>query len=257
MTTSEREPVLLRERVGDVELLTLNRPGRRNALSRELMDALGSACRELAHDDSVRVVVFAGSGVSFCAGLDLKELGDSGTNLDGQFIRDIRSMPHPTIAAVDGPAVTAGIEIVLACDIRIGSRRARFADTHARVGVPPGGGATVVLRHVVGLGRALEMSMSGRYVDAVEANDWGLLNRVVDDDPVAPALELAGEIAQNPPELVRHIRTLIHGGCGRPINDALAVESDGFTTMTRGFDIATVRERRDRVFERGRSQVQL
>lgn len=254
MPQSGSEPLLVERRDDGVVIMRLNRPERRNALSRELIDSLRETCAAIAADDDVRAVVLTGGGGAFCAGLDLHELGDQGTNLDGRFIEDIRGLPQPTIAAVDGPAVTAGIEMALACDIRLGSATARFADTHVRVGVLPGGGATVMLPRVVGLGRAKEMSLSGRAVHAEEAERWGLLNRIVDADVVDAAVELAGVIAGNVPDVVRSVKALIDEGQDRGVEDALMREREAFRRFAERFRFEEVAGRRDSVFARGRRE---
>jgi enoyl-CoA hydratase len=187
-------------REGAVTVLTLNRPEVRNALSAELIMSLRAAVADAGADPDVRVIVLTGADPAFSAGLDLKELGSSGRNLglanDGPWT----PIDKPLIAAVNGVAVTGGLEVALACDIRIASDRAMFADTHARVGVMPGWGLTVRLPAVVGQARALEMSLGGTRVDAATALGWGLVNRVVPHDELMPtALDLARRIAEPDP----------------------------------------------------------
>jgi enoyl-CoA hydratase len=246
--------VLLVTRPADgIVLLTLNRPTRRNAISSRLAAELCRVLGELAADASARVVVLTGAGGAFCAGLDLTELGDSGTNFSGRFIEYAWDLPQPTIAAIDGPAVTGGLELALACDVRIASVSARLADTHARVGVLPGSGASVLLPRLIGQGRALEMSLSGRSVGAAEAASWGLVNRVA-DDPVGAAVELAGQIAANDPAAVPAIKQLIRAAADRGVADALVREREAAARYFEGFDHRAVAASRNRIMQRARAE---
>jgi enoyl-CoA hydratase len=230
-----------------VVVLTLNRPASRNAISSELAGQLCLVLGELAADPSARVVVLTGAGGSFCAGLDLKELGDSGTNFDGRFIEYARDLPQPTIAAIDGPAVTGGLELALACDIRIASATARLADTHVRV-------ASVLLQRLIGYGRAMEMSLSGRSVGAAEAGTWGLVNRVVDGDALEAALELARQIAANDPAAVARVKQLIRDGGNRGADDALVREREAAARYFKTFDHRVVAATRDEIMARARAE---
>jgi enoyl-CoA hydratase len=238
-----------------VVVLTLNRPGRRNAISSELGRELCRAASELAGDTSARVVVLTGAGGAFCAGLDLNELGDAGTNFDGRFIEYVRDLPQPTIAAIEGPAVTGGLELALACDIRIASASARLADTHARVGVLPGSGASVLLPRLIGYGRAMEMSLSGRYVGAAEAERWGLVNRVVESDALGAALGLASQIAANDAGAVTGIKRLIRAGADRGADDALVREREAAARYFETFDHQVVAASREAIMQRARTEL--
>jgi enoyl-CoA hydratase len=247
--------VLIVTRTGDgVVVLTLNRPDRRNAISSELAAGLCRVLGELASDSSARVVVLTGAGGAFCAGLDLKELGDSGTNFSGRFVEFARDLPQPTIAAIDGPAVTGGLELALACDIRIASAAARLADTHVRVGVLPGSGASILLPRLIGYGRAMEMSLSGRSVGAAEAERWGLVNRVVDTDALGAALGLARQIAANDPAAVTGIKQLIRDGADRGVADALVRERDAAARYFETFDHRAVAATRGAIMQRAREE---
>jgi enoyl-CoA hydratase len=245
--------VLLVERRGDVVVLRLNRPERRNALSQELIDAIEREAVRLRDDDSVVAVVITGSAGSFCAGLDLVELGAGRIRLEGDFVGAVRALPQATIAAIDGPAAAGGLELALACDIRLGSGLARFADTHARVGVVPGGGASVLLERVVGLGRALEMSLSARMVEAAEAERWGLLNSVVEGDVVDAALALAERIAGNQRATVRQIKSMVLAAADRGLGDALEHEREEAARFVQTFDPEDVAAVRADVIARNRA----
>src|SRR5690606_31631575 len=136
--------------------------------------------RELDDDPDVRVMILTGADPAFCAGLDLKELGSSGLSADPDATPlPFGSLTKPLLGAINGAAVTGGFELALGCDLLIASERARFADTHARVGVMPGWGLTVLLPQAIGIRRARQMSFTGNYVDAATALAWGLVNEVV------------------------------------------------------------------------------
>ncbi|MEO1063299.1 MAG: enoyl-CoA hydratase-related protein, partial [Actinomycetota bacterium] len=158
---------------GTTAVVTLNRPEARNALNSEVLRAAPAEIARLDADETIEAIILTGADPAFCAGLDLKELGSTGANLgsSGANGRRPRRGPFaprttPLIGAVNGPAVTGGLEYALACDFLIASDRARFADTHARVGVMPGWGLTVLLPQAVGVRRARQMSVTGNYVDA-------------------------------------------------------------------------------------------
>jgi enoyl-CoA hydratase len=187
------DDVLIEHHAGGVAVVILNRPQAMNALSASLRGALHDAMTALRDDEAVRAIVLTGAGEkAFTAGLDLKELGAGAQGLAVATDTDPRSNPvravescgKPVIGAVNGVAITGGFELALACDILIASENARFADTHALVGIMPGWGLSQKLQRIVGTARAREMSFSGRFINARTALDWGLVNRVV------PAAEL-------------------------------------------------------------------
>jgi enoyl-CoA hydratase len=199
---------------GDVRLIRLNDPDRRNAMSL----ALGAQLREAVAGCSaggVRVVVVTGAGSAFCAGADLPELfGDperplpETTAVLHEYYRaflDLYDLPIPTIAAVNGPAVGAGLNVALACDLRIAGASATFGATFARIGLHPGGGCTWFLVRELGYPRALEILLQGRTLDATEATGTGLAAGP-SDDPVADALDLARGIAETEPWLAVQIK---------------------------------------------------
>src|SRR3954453_3810194 len=175
------EDVLLVDVADRVATVTLNRPAARNALNRDLRAAIPRAVKQLEADDSVDVLILTGADPAFCGGLDLKELGSGehdisasvGSERDRQ--GPLPRITKPIIGAINGVAVTGGFELALACDFLIASQNARFADTHARVGVQPGWGLTVLLPQSIGLRRAKEMSTTGNVIDAHTALTWGLV----------------------------------------------------------------------------------
>ena len=191
------EPELLVERNGASVLVTLNRPAVRNALTSTLIRALSAEMQALDAQESVAAIVLTGSARAFCAGLDLAELAATGGNLDLEGSgRPWPELSTPVVAAVNGPAITGGLELVLHADIVIASTKARFADTHCRVGVMPGWGMSVLLPQAIGQRRANEMSLTGNQISADQALSWGLVNHVVEEDELLPtALRLADDIA--------------------------------------------------------------
>ena len=200
-----------------IATITLNRPGARNALSSEVLRLLPRLMREADGDADVDVIILTGSDPAFCAGLDLKELGSSGNNLaatgaDGTPNSDgvrgpFPSLSKPLIGAVNGVAVTGGFELALNCDFLVASELAKFGDTHARVGVMPGWGLTVLLPQAVGVRRAREMSFTGNFMLADEALRCGLVNHVVLHDDLLPfTRNLAHDIVGNDQPGVRQIR---------------------------------------------------
>src|SRR3954454_8744366 len=177
--------VVLYEEADRVATVTLNRPEARNALSRQLQREIRELVSRASDDDEVDVVILTGADPAFCAGVDLKELGSGGNDMRAAVSGD-RSQPgplpriaKPIIGAINGVAITGGFELALNCDFLVASDRARFADTHARVGVMPGWGLTVLLPQAIGVRRAREMSFTGNFLSAEEAFHLGLVNHVV------------------------------------------------------------------------------
>ncbi len=201
------EPVLLLDRAGAVATLTLNRPSTKNALSRELVRALGEALEEVTADASVRAVVLTGAGRSFCSGADLKSaMGEAQAGMDERIeefhrlIRAIVRAPQPFVAAVDGPAVGFGADLALACDLRILADTGYIQEKFVKIGLMPDGGGTFWVPRLVGLGRAMEFLLLGTKIDANLALEVGLANRVVAHDALADsAASLATELAGGPP----------------------------------------------------------
>jgi enoyl-CoA hydratase len=191
-----------------VVVLTLDRPAKNNALSAALLTDLAALLRARFDDPVTRAVVLTGTDPAFCAGVDLDGIA-TGDDFPLDAIRHLRTAPVPVIAAVNGAAVTGGLELALACDFRIGSERARFADTHARLGFTPAWGMAARLPQAVGQAWARQISLTGSFVDAETALRIGLLNEVVHHDRLIDrAVELAGLIARTDPETARRIRDL-------------------------------------------------
>ncbi|MGE2717795.1 enoyl-CoA hydratase [Mycolicibacterium litorale] len=254
MSNAETTDVLAIDTTDRVRTLTLNRPQSRNALSAALREAFFRALRDAEADDAVDVVIVTGADPVFCAGLDLKELGDT-TELP-----DISpkwpSMTKPVIGAVNGPAVTGGLEIALYCDILIASEHARFADTHARVGLLPTWGLSVRLPQKVGVGMARRMSLTGDYLSAADALRAGLVTEVVPHADLLPtARAVAASIVGNNQRAVRALLESYHRIDESQTGAALWLEADAarrWMASATGDDIAASRAS---VFERGRAQV--
>src|ERR1700682_1723667 len=201
--------VLLIDTQDRVRTLTLNRPQARNALSSELRRRFFQALRNAEADDDVDVVILTGTDPVFCAGLDLKELGDSSALPD--ISPQWPPMSKPVIGAINGAAVTGGLELALYCDILIASQQARFADTHARVGLLPTWGLSVRLPQKVGVGMARRMSLTGDYLCADDALRGGLVTEVVlHEDLLAAARQVAASIVGNNQNAVRALLASYH-----------------------------------------------
>jgi len=260
------EPVLLVESEGGIATVTLNRPSAMNALSRELRRALEGAFRAIAADPEVGVVILTGAGDrAFCAGLDLKELGGEGRGTGddeielavsgGEVVRAIAETPQPVIGAVNGFAITGGFELALACDVLIGSTAARFADTHARVGILPGWGLSQKLSRLVGLHRAKELSLTGNFVDAATACAWGLLNRVVEPADLLPTCRsLARDMLSCDQSTLRGYKRLVDEGFATNFGEALRLEARASRAHSAEVTPRAIAERRSKIQERGRSQ---
>jgi enoyl-CoA hydratase len=253
-------PVLRIEKKDAVAILTLNRPEAMNALSRELRRALTDAFRGLAQDASVRVVILTGAGRAFCAGLDLKELGSRdelalGAFGEAEMIPAVRAFPGPVIAAVNGFAITGGFELALACDLMVASSEARFADTHARVGILPGWGLSQKLPRLIGMGRAKELAFTGNFIDAAQALAWGLVNRVVAPGELLPTCErLAEDMLSCDPDSLRGYKRLIDAGFATTFEEGLRLEGRASREHAKAVTPEMVATRRGAVQARGRRQ---
>lgn len=250
-------------RDGAVATLTLNRPAAMNALSVALRRQLAEAVAGLAGEPAVRVLVLTGAGDrAFCAGLDLKELGrDAGAlgSIEARSVDPVTAIeacPKPVIAAVNGVAVTGGFELALACDVLIASERARFADTHGRVGIMPGWGLSQKLSRLIGPYRAKEISLSGNFIEAATAERWGLVNRVVAHGEVlAAAQALARDMAEIDPGMLAGLKRLIDEGYALPYREARALETETSRRHNATVVPGEVEARRTAVRDRGRASI--
>ena len=199
--------------------LTLNRPGKLNTLSIQLRQELAAAIDDLQADAQVRVLVLTGAGRAFSAGLDIDEWGLPGTLAAGAYefdaVQALLRFEGPVIGAINGLTVTGGLELALACDLLLASSQARFADSHARVGLLPGWGGSVRLARCVGLRRAKELALSGRWLGAKEALSWGLVNHVFEPERLLPeARAMARDMLRAAPgTLAAYKRVFDDGAC--------------------------------------------
>ncbi len=227
------EPVLLESREGGVHTLTLNRPAQFNALSEELLEALAAALDNLAHDETTRVVVLAANGRAFCAGHDLKQMRANDDHAYqhrlftrcSEVMQKIVALPQPVIARVHGMATAAGCQLVATCDLAVAAREATFAVSGIRVGLFCSTPAVALTRNV-SRKRAMEMLLTGDFIDAGAALDYGLVNRVCDaaelDDTVA---SLARSICDKPAHAVQLGKEMVY----RQLDQSLAVAYAGAT----------------------------
>lgn len=243
------------DRIGTV---TLNRPEQRNALNSEVRRSLPDSVRRLDADDDVDVIILTGSDPAFCAGLDLKELGSTGANVGtGSEPRaPWGSLAKPLIGAINGVAITGGFELALLCDFLVASERAAFADTHARVGVMPGWGLTVLLPQAIGIRRAREMSLTGNFMGADEAFAFGLVNRVVGHDQLMDVTRsIAADIVGNDQPGVRRILETYAATAETDLGTAWETETRmGAEWLAGGLDPSEVERRRLAIVNRGRAQ---
>ncbi|MGH9186665.1 MAG: enoyl-CoA hydratase [Acidimicrobiales bacterium] len=250
-----------------VATVMLNRPDARNALDTALLRALPKAIAAAEDDPAVDVVILTGADPAFCAGLDLKELGAGGRTLaEGSATGEghsggrgpLPAMSKPLIGAVNGPAVTGGFELALMCDLLVASERARFADTHARVGIQPGWGLTVLLPQAVGLRRARELSLTGNFLDAETALGWGLVNHVVAHDELLPfCRKLAADIVTSDQDAMRRILETYAAGALTTPEEAFKIEARAAREWLRagGAEPEEIERRRAAIIERGHAQL--
>lgn len=257
------EPVLRVHREGGCATLTLNRPRAMNALSRELREVLADTVHRLEADPEIRVLVLTGAGRAFCAGLDLKEMGANPGGLND--VTSAAADQDPTVAlsrfsgpivgAINGAAITGGFELALACDVLIGSPEARFADTHARIGIMPGWGLSQKLSRIVGLSRAKELSLTGNFLGAEQAVAWGLLNRVVpSEELVSSAQKLADDMLSVDPEMLVRLNKLIDDGHRMSLADGLRLEATLYREINARLTGDAIEARREAVRQRGQEQ---
>ena len=248
------------DRDGPVAIVTLNRPDALNALSRALRAEIVSAFLGLAKDETVRVAILTGEGRAFTAGVDLKEAGQTGFALgaDGGSIdlsEGLAAFPWPIIGAINGFAITGGFELALMCDVLLASENAKFADTHARVGIMPGWGLSQRLSRLIGVSRAKELSFTGNFIDADMAERWGLVNRVYKADELMPAaIKLAREMASCDPVLLRNYKKVIDDGLAMPMGDAMKMEVKRSAEHAKSVSAESVEAARQTVTARGREK---
>lgn len=223
-------------------LITLNRPKRRNAINQALLIALYDALDEVRSSGTIRAAIITGTGKSFCSGLDLEAFPSENIfdpRGDGMDFPDmINACRKPIIGAINGHAITGGLEIALQCDFLIASERASFADTHARVGIHPGWGMTQLLQEAVGIRRAKQMSFTCQFVDAESALNWGLINEVVPHERLLKrARQVAEAISEANRPMLETIKELMESRRNTTLKQALAKERRGFENFARKRDL--------------------
>lgn len=239
---------------GGVALLTLNRPEARNALDPVMADELGELLEALRADASVRVLVITGAGGAFCAGGDVKAMGQGGARTHAQrrdgmarysrICTGLMALEIPVIAAVDGVAFGAGFSIALMCDIVLASERARLCMVFQRIGLIPDMAAHYTLPRVVGLQRAKELIFSAREVDAADALRLGIAMEVLPVDALLPrAQSIAGSFAGASPLAMGVSKRALQGSLGHDLQAVLDIEADGQATAS-GSDYAKEAVRR-------------
>lgn len=243
--------VPLRAELADgVCTLTLDRPEARNALTAAMRDALADRLAEAEADEAVEVVVLAATDPVFCAGVDLEDAVAGGQQARGKANPGaaLRRFPKPTLCAVNGACVTGGLEMALACDFIIASEQARFADTHAKLGLLPAWGMSVMLPQAVGARLAREMVATGRFLSAEEALRAGLANRVVAHEALGDTVrEIAERITRANGPAVRATLDLMARGQGLDFEAALALEGEAYRSWKPDLAFANKRrQERDR-----------
>lgn len=250
------------ERRGQILIVTLNRPERMNALDRETLAAGSKLIKNLHFEKDTRVVILTGAGdKAFCAGADLKEregMTMADVRLYIRTIRntftDIENLPIPVICAINGIALGGGLELALACDIRIASPNAKLGLTEVTLGIIPGGGGTQRLPRLIGRGKAKELLFMGLKVTAEEALDIGLINRIAPEGKlIEVALEIAERIVNNSPIAVQQAKIAVNRGTEVDINKGLEIESEAYEvcipTKDRLEALAAFKEKRKPVFK--------
>lgn len=259
------ETILFEIEESGIARITLNRPEQRNAMTPAMGLEVRDAVEEINESETARVVILRGAGRAFCSGADLANLaseagteeGHEGLGGEGNFYRrflSIRELRVPSIAAINGHAVGAGLCFALGADLRVMHAKAKVGMTFVRLGIHPGMGGTWTLPRLVGGARAAELLYTGRLVEAEEALRIGLVNRIAgDDDFDAVVDELALSIGENGPIAVAAVKETLHGSERRVLEEALEIESAAqamtFRTADAAEGIAAMREKRKARFE--------
>jgi len=208
-----------------VVLVPIDQPRVRNAINTETAARLHDAFVAFDDDPTAKVAVLTGDDTAFCAGANLRDLPK--LRASGPLGPTRLQLSKPVIAAIEGWCVAGGVELAAWCDLRVAGRSARFGCLERRWGVPLIDGGTYRLPQIVGLGRALDLILTGREIGAEEADRMGFLTRVVDDgDALRAAVELAGQLASFPWRAVVNDRASVYAGLGRELEEALALEDD-------------------------------
>jgi enoyl-CoA hydratase len=255
MDTRNRVTVDVDDRVA---VVTLNRPERRNALDSATIEELPRVVTDLGRRDDVEVIVLTGADPAFCAGLDLHELGSTGANLG---LPDRPEYPWPwkvdvpVIGAINGPAIAGGFELSMFCDFLVASELAIFGDTHARVGQFPGAGLTVRLVETIGVARTRMLCLTGNFIDAQRAYEWGLVVDVVPHaNLIAAARRLATDIVSNDRRTVGRMLPHLDAVARITRDPGLVLVEEEIATWNTDFSPADVASRREGILARSRAQ---
>lgn len=227
---------LLVEDKGNVRVITLNRPQELNSLNSELLSELDSAMAAAAGDRQVKVIIITGAGKAFAAGADISQMatmnaaeGKSFGAFGSAVFRRIETLGKPVIAAVNGYALGGGCELAMACDIRIGSSKAKVGQPETNLGITPGFSGTQRLARIVGMGRAKEMIFTGEPVDAMEAWRTGLFNKVVEPEELMDtAMAMAEKIAGKAPLALTYAKEAVNQGYEADLDTGIALEANLF-----------------------------
>lgn len=225
---SNVNPFLTVEREGAVLTATINRPDQRNAIStQEDVEAITTFCSMVSEDSTIRAVVLTGAGTAFCAGGNVKDMAAKqgmfeGSPYDqrGRYRKGIQTIPRafydlevPVVAAINGPAIGAGLDLACMCDIRVASENAKFAESFVKLGIIPGDGGAWFLPRVIGMPKASLMTLTGDTIDAATALEYGLVHQVVPTEMlIGVAKEIANRIAANPGHATRMAKRLLREG---------------------------------------------
>ena len=224
--------------------IVLNRPERMNAFTFEMIDAWRAAIEECRRDDAVKVVIVTGAGAAFCSGGDIVEMGDrleqTPEQRKAELFDRIERIPlaledldKPVIAAVNGVATGAGMDMALMCDLRYAAQGARFAETYVNVGLVPGAGGAHFLPRLVGVSKALELFWTGDFIDAEEAMRIGIVNKVFPDAELMTQVEtIARKIAKAPPLTLRMVKRAIYQGMRNDLRTNLDLISSHYAVIT-------------------------
>jgi enoyl-CoA hydratase len=256
------EKLVTVEKADGYAVVTLNRPNAMNALSAQLRNQLAAAIDALEADDTIRVLILTGAGnKAFTAGLDLKEMGAQQGDGPALAISSddpvvtMRRFSGPIIGAINGVAITGGFEMALACDVLIGTPNTRFADTHARVGILPGWGLSQKLMRFIGASRAKEVSLTGNFITAEQALDWGLINHIVAPDALMDkARALADDMLSCVPETLAAYKALMDDGFAMSFADGMDLEQTRSRAANSQVGAGDVEARRAAIQQRGQQQ---
>ncbi len=224
------------EKDGNVAVVTMNRPDALNALNTETMHEIQGAMKELVHDSDVGAIIVTGAGKAFVAGADIAELSKMGgmearhaSRLGQETFSLIENLPKPVIAAINGFALGGGLELAMACDIRVASTKAKLGQPEVKLGMPPGFAGTQRLPRLVGFGRAKELLLVGEPINAETALAYGLVNRVAEpDDLLDVAKEIAGQIASRGPSAIALVKACVNKGTSADVETGGSYESEAF-----------------------------